>query len=468
MGRRLRKRAAGPLLAFSLVAGACSGVNVDSDVGDRPDESPTEAAGLSEAANGVPDSLAFMGDVAIARSAPLSITFDAGAGELDLGEGAQLHVPAGSFATATPITAQIVELDYRSGLGDAAPWGRAFVVSTVDSVDLDAPVIVEVPRDGLGVMQLIDGEIVTAQTVEEAGTTRIEIPHFSEVITMVTEAWATEEAARATTQADYLAAIAKLDLDRGTPKASPADFLLLCLATVTGMFGEDTVGGTDNQFLLSLAMSVCTNALIERSSPNGKYVSTACVGDKISGGLDFQPAVDACATESDGPDAADDDVTTGGPENTDAEDDALAPDSQLDWTAMLETDEFNEPTKMTITRIAGTDDFTIEREGVSIPQTDDDYLDETLHLVTCTKQVISFSSGTGTFDEDASHLVFAGDGLSQTIFVAGPCADGEPLTGLFFSDLQLEIGPEGLEYDSPYAGVGIELLPGSPPRPIGQ
>ena len=115
-------------------------------------------------------------------------------------------------------------------------------------------------------MQLIDGEIVSVDVTGDAESAQIEIPHFSEVVTVVLQTWGEEAAV-----------LARQELDRLAPSneraaRSPASFLRTCLGVMSGVF---TSWAGRSELLDDIVTAACTNALIRRSAPDGQYVSDA-------------------------------------------------------------------------------------------------------------------------------------------------------------------------------------------------
>lgn len=287
------------LLVVTMIATACGGtssaVTTETTLGATTD--PDES------------SLAFLGDLPQERAAAVVQTVDAQGGSLGLDEGVMVLAPAGAFGEAVDLTAQAFDLELDPYF-DEAPWARAYVVSTVDEIELGTPVIIEIPRPAAGMraVQLIDGEI---QTVEVVGTdtARIEIPHFSEVVTMVIEAFDQQRAQQSAP-------------DQGVADAS---FLTACLVAVSSILGGSALPDpgfesdpVDVEFADQLAMSMCTNALIRRAAPGGKHVSTACVGDRIGGAVNFRDAVALCAEDQNDNESADDQNDAGSDEDDNA------------------------------------------------------------------------------------------------------------------------------------------------------
>lgn len=286
MSTRSLRRFGAAVLALALVATACGGAAEGEADGDG-------AAVRSPAA-----SLDFLGDLPAERGPVVVETLDGSGGELALGDGTVVQAGAGAFGAATEVTAQAFDLDFASSLDDA-PWARAYVVSTVDHVELGEPVIIEIqrPAAGLRAVQIIDGELADVPVL---GTTTalIEIPHFSEVVTMVLEAFDDQRAQVP-------------EPDHG---AADASFFTACFAAVNTILGgsmrPDPMGEADPidvEYADQMAMSLCTNALIRRASPGGKHVSTECVGDRIAGGVDFREAVGLCAADESEQKEAEDD-----------------------------------------------------------------------------------------------------------------------------------------------------------------
>lgn len=300
------------VLALALVATACGGGSSPTATASSPDPDPVSQ-----------DGLAFLGDLTGDREPAVEQAIDESGGTLAIGEGVSVRAEAGAFAESTVVTAQIVELDLLPDADDP-PWGRAYVVSTVEDVDLAQPVVIEIPRPAadLRAVQIIDGEI-TSVPIGGTDTATIEIPHFSEVVTMVLEAFDEQRAAPP-------------EVDHG---AADASFFTACFAAVNNILGgsmaPDPMGSRadlDIEYGDQMAFSICTNALIRRASPSGSHVSTACVGDRISGGIDFREAVAACDADENGTllsDADDSDDSDEDEDQAESEEDAAVPPTPL-------------------------------------------------------------------------------------------------------------------------------------------
>ena len=105
-------------------------------------------------------------------------------------DGVKIVAATGAFATATDVTVQAYGIDYGSTF-ESSPWAGLYVVSTAEEVALSAPVTIEIPRSaqGLRAVQMIDGHWSPVEVTGDESSARIEIPHFSEVMTLGTEAF---------------------------------------------------------------------------------------------------------------------------------------------------------------------------------------------------------------------------------------------------------------------------------------
>lgn len=273
------------LLALALVASSCGGVS-DGATADADGVQPPSGASA-------PFEVQALGALAEPAGPPIVTTFDSGAGSIAIDEDASLVVPAGAFGDPTEVTVQVFNLAFDDYMTDA-PEGNVYVVSTVDEVALGTPVLLEVsqPSQPHNVMQYTD-EAWAPVAVEAGERTVVPIKHFSTVSTAVVEQLAKSAAAR--TPPDV--------------RASDATFLRSCIWGVGGVLGAlsdsiDNESRSQAEFASDLAFSVCTTALVERATPAGRRVSTACVGDKIDGDTDFRGAIDECLADQDGAEAA--------------------------------------------------------------------------------------------------------------------------------------------------------------------
>lgn len=283
-------------VVFALLVSACSG---GSDPGELA-EASTVSGSTGQAQ--VPFEVEALGGLAEAVGTPMVTTFDPAGDSLAIDDSTSLVVPEGAFGEATEVTVQAFNLAFDDYVTDA-PVGRVYVVSTVEEVALATPVLLEidVPAASQNVAQFTDGAWTNVD-VAAGDRTIVPIKHFSTVTTAVVE--------------KARNAAARVDVDAG---ASDASFLSACIFGVTGMFGglttaEDAESMSQAQFAANLAYSVCATALVDRSTPAGRSVSTECVGDKIDADTDFRGAIDECLAEQDDP------TTDGdGAESADAE-----------------------------------------------------------------------------------------------------------------------------------------------------
>ncbi len=259
-------------LVVVLAAASCAGA-----------ETVVGAGEVSEGSEGdLSTAVAFLGDSATAVTEAVTMTIDGAGATIELGDGTRLIAPSGAFPTATDVTLQRFAID-SSALSDPAPWLTAVVASTPVDVDLGQPVIVEVDRPAakLAAAQVADGVVSTALV---SGTDRasVEVKHFSDVVTLFGEGL---DPARAT--ANSLA-----------DREADAEFLSICSLAIAGMFGGFANDGETTGFAVDRALSFCATALVRRTSPTGVTVSTRCVGDAMTAGLDLRPAIASCADAS--------------------------------------------------------------------------------------------------------------------------------------------------------------------------
>ena len=281
--RRVSGRLVGALvvmLGLLWFAAACSSGSVGStDGGSGEDPFAHELASL--------------GDLAVSAGDPITATFDAAATTFAIGDDASLRVPEGAFSASTDVTVEVYELGFDRYL-DGGPAGTMYVVSTAEDVELATPLMLEIekPPDATNAMQFTDGE--WQRVASPAGdTTVVPVEHFSKVATVIV---------------DFLEARAAA-LSAETPESSDATFLLSCVYAVNGMFGGEIESGpgrtptADDEsqaaFAGNLAVSVCTRALIDRNTPGGERVSTACVGDNIDADTDLREAIEQCREADD-------------------------------------------------------------------------------------------------------------------------------------------------------------------------
>lgn len=328
-------RALGGCLSLAVAAAACSSSEPPIDVAG------TDAVPVAEAgqAGELTDSVQFLGAMVVAQTEPVVTAVGDDPVSLVLDPDASFAAASGAFPSASEVTTQVFDINLSAvfeddiEVGDEAPWSRAYVVSTADPVDLTTPVTIEIARPvaDLLVVQLIDGELVDVVVDGDAESAVIEIPHFSDVVTIVMNTWGPEAAELARQQ------VAKFtQIERRI--TAPAGFLRTCLvAMISILNGQqflDNVGPLAGTLGTNLAYSFCVNALVQGTAPNGVYVSTECVGGRISGGVDFVEAVDLCAADNNGegePNAVADPTADETPEVPPVEAQPEA-DGAQDWT----------------------------------------------------------------------------------------------------------------------------------------
>ncbi len=276
----MNKRSQVVALVLAMAATACGGGNGNTGV-----SGPATSSGDASARH---VAFEFLGDLVVAADPVVQQILDTSGGVLRLSDGTEVIAPADALAASVEVSAQSADLDL-APFFDKAPWGRAYVVSTPEDVTLAEPIVIEIPRpaDGLRAVQLIGDEIVAVPVLGEE-TARIEIPHFSDVVTMVVEAFG-EERAR---------------VEAPDPGQADADFFNSCFIAVSAIYGGSVFDapdlGNDEEasFAQNLALSVCTTALVRRASPSGVTVATECVADRIGGEVDLRGAIAACSTDS--------------------------------------------------------------------------------------------------------------------------------------------------------------------------
>ena len=234
----------------------------------------------------VASSLEFFGDLAVVRSAPVTMSFDATARSVEFATGITVDVPTGAFAAPTEVTAVIVDLEFDQ-YADNAPEGSAYVLSTKADVDLGVPLVLEVAEapDTVTVMQPVDDQWQVVE-VSAGSTTRIPITHFSEVPTLVV---VPSEGIPVMTSPEPFG-------------DSPASFLAACIPTVSNILrSTDHYGDDDYSLSDQLAYSFCARALVTKYSPSGVRVEVGCVGAKMDGddGVGLFAAIDSCAKGQD-------------------------------------------------------------------------------------------------------------------------------------------------------------------------
>jgi len=178
--------------------------------------------GQKPAAN--PTALDFLGDLPLELGEPIASTIGAAGATIDIDD-ARLIAPGGAFDADTAVTAQTFSLDL---MPDDDVWSRAYVVSTVGDVTLNAPVVIEVdrPASGTRAVQIIDGE-TSVVPVEGTDTARVEVQNFSEVVTMMIDDFNRQRAA---------------EQARAEQGAADAAFFTSCFAAVSGLTGGDLFG----------------------------------------------------------------------------------------------------------------------------------------------------------------------------------------------------------------------------------
>lgn len=266
------------IIVAGLVATAC-GTSVEvGDVSTEPGDPVAGEVGDTAALVGrdLSGTVEFLGDAASAVTSPVEVVIGPRGGVIEVGDGSVVTAPAGAFGAGTALAVQAFAVDF-SSITDDEPWAQVYVASTVDDVDLGVPISIELDRspEGLAAVQIIDGEV---RPVEVLGDERahIEIPHFSDVMTFVTEA------------------IEPLPPPpRSEEERTDAEFLRTCIQVTLQAFQVNNVERTPASELA--LWSWCTDALVRRASPTGVTVSTACVGDAIDDDTDFREAIAECA-----------------------------------------------------------------------------------------------------------------------------------------------------------------------------
>ena len=288
------------LVVLSLVAIACGGGgDSSSESSDGAGQLPLLTSQSVESGRlvdveGVGPLFDMLGAAVDVSTESVVVTFEPSGGRLPLGNGASIEVESGAFTESTELAVTVAEPSLDE-FAENPPGVTFYVVSTDEDVEPASPVALEipVPTTELAVGAFADGGWVPL-AVPSGPTTRLEFDHFS-------------DQARVTVQRSAnMSPTSEAEVDEARIEAyqEAAESFRWCLSII-GMWSSATDSDVDAAIWANFAFSFCSAALVERLTPEGEFVTVACVGEQVDRGHSVLAAINNCIADQGPSDLAD-------------------------------------------------------------------------------------------------------------------------------------------------------------------